>query len=141
MEFPSDIEALVTQYTWAWRAPTHPNWREGSSIIAILQNDPWWQDYIYDIGMKYDEHWTGSSDWDNTWIDWCKDKMIIGPPRRRSDRELTGLDEDYMSEDDVARHYIPWAMTWTERGDHSWCKVRDVPDWAKEEYIRTRNEK
>jgi hypothetical protein len=138
MEFPTDIERLIVEQTWTWRAPLRSNWYEGSSIIAILQNDPWWQDYIYDIGMKYDEHWTGSTDWDNTWIDWCKDKMIIGPPRYRGERELTGVDEEYMTEDDIYRHYIPWTKTWPVPGDHSWCKVRGVPEWAKEEYLATK---
>ncbi len=28
MELPNEITSIITQYAWAWRAPTRPNWRE-----------------------------------------------------------------------------------------------------------------
>ena len=107
------------------------NWREGSSINAILTRDQWWEDYIYSWGNIHN---------DESWIEWCKDKMIIGPPRHRSSREEAELDEDYLTTEDIIRHCRPWSRTWPHPDDHSWCKVREVPDWAKEEFIASKRE-
>ena len=129
MEFPVEITLIVSQYAWAWRAPLRPNWREGSSIIKHLIANRWWMDYVYDRSIVFDE------DMSDTWVEWCRYKLLIGPPRMRSERELCGFDEEYMTREDVDRHFLPWVMTWPEPGDHSWCKVRGVPEWAKEEYL------
>ena len=43
VELPPEITSIIAKYTWAWRAPTRPNWREGSSIIAQVKSDPLWQ--------------------------------------------------------------------------------------------------
>ena len=129
MQLPSEIERLVKEFAQPCAATLRPNWREGSSINTILTCDQWWEDYIFGWGHMHQ---------DQTWEDWCKEKIIIGPPRARSDHELTGFDEDYLVNcrcDDFRRHYVPWAKTWPAPGDHSWCKVRGVPDWAKEEFI------
>ena len=126
MNFPVEISNEIAQYAWAWRAPLRDNWREGSSINAILTRDQWWEDYIYSWGNMHD---------DESWVEWCKDKMIIGPPRHRSSREEAELDEDYLSMEEFRRHFVPWMETWPEPGDHSWCKVRAVPDWAVKEYL------
>ena len=45
MELPDDITSIISEYAWAWRAPTRPNWREGSSIIVLLNSDPIWQEW------------------------------------------------------------------------------------------------
>ena len=132
MEFPAEIERLIVEQTWAWREPLRSDWRSGSPILHILHDDIWWMDYIYDYAMGL-----GTTS-ETTWTDWCQNKLIIGPPRMRSDRELTGFDEDYMNEEDIERHYIPWIHTWPASDDYSWCKVREVPEWAKEEFMRTR---
>ena len=74
----------------------------------------------------------------STWVEWCKDKMIIGPPRHRSSREEAELDEDYLTMEDIIRHCRPWSKTWPHPDDHSWCKVRKVPDWAIREFMEAR---
>ena len=123
MQFPSEIEMLIKQFAQPRAATTHPDWREGSSIIWELVSDPWW--YDFEVHGKAED----------TWVDWCKDKMIIGPPRQRSNREEAELDEHYLPPEDIIRHYLPWSRTWPHPDDHSWCKVRAVPNWAKNEYI------
>ena len=45
MEFPNEITSIITQYAWAWRAPTRLNWREGSSIISLVKSEPLWQEW------------------------------------------------------------------------------------------------
>ena len=105
------------------------DWREGSSIIKILKQDQWWIDY-----RRGRTWWTRR--W--TWVEWCKDKMIIGPPRSRSYHEEAELDEDYLTWDDIIRHCRPWSKTWPHPDDHSWCKVRKVPDWAIREFMEAR---
>lgn len=45
MELPNEITSIITQYAWAWRAPTRPNWREGSSIISLVKSEPLWQEW------------------------------------------------------------------------------------------------
>ena len=45
MELPNEITSIITQYAWAWRAPTRPNWREGSSIISLVKCEPLWQEW------------------------------------------------------------------------------------------------
>ena len=45
MALPDEIISIVAQYTWTWRAPTRPDWRKGSSIIALVKSDPSWQKY------------------------------------------------------------------------------------------------
>ena len=129
MQFPNEIQAIINQYAKPASATLRTDWRKGSSIIGILTRDQWWEDYIYSFGHLHN---------DESWHDWCADKLIIGPPRYRSDRELTGYNEEYMSDHDIQRHYIPWVHTWPRPGDHSWCKVRGVPDWAKQDYIASK---
>ena len=128
MQFPCEIQTIINQYAKPASAMLRENWREGSSINAILTRDQWWKDYIY--GWGYYET--------TTWVEWCKDKMIIGPPRHRSSREEAELDEDYLSWDDINRHCRPWSKTWPHPDDHSWCKVRAVPDWAIREFMEAR---
>lgn len=113
-------------------ATTRSDWRNGSSIIWELVSDPWWYDFE-ECGFLQEGY---------SWVDWCKDKMIIGPPRQRSRREEAELDEDYLSHEDIIRHCRPWSRTWPHPDDHSWCKVREVPKWAKNEFItRVSNQK
>ncbi len=126
MRFPDEIQTIINDYAKPAAAMTREDWREGSSIIELLEQDRWWDDYNWHCIHQSDE---------DTWVEWCKDKMIIGPPRHRSSREEAELDEDYLSDEDIDRHCRPWSRTWPHPDDHSWCKVRAVPDWAKAEYI------
>lgn len=131
MKFPSEIEAIINQYAKPASAMLRENWREGSSIIGILKRDWWWRDFNTARIDYYAEE---------TWITWCRDKMIIGPPRSRSAREEAELDEDYLTMEDIIRHCRPWSKTWPEPDDHSWCRVRAVPEWAIEDFIQKKSE-
>ena len=131
MIFPSEIQTIINQYAKPASAMLRENWREGSSIIGILKQDNWWIDYRRGCGR-----WDGTMNW--TWVEWCEDKMIIGPPRSRSAREEAELDEDYLTWDDIIRHCRPWSKTWPHPDDHSWCKVRKVPEWAIREFMEAR---
>ena len=129
MHFPSEIEAQIKQFAQPCAATTRPDWREGSSIFKLLEQDPWWLDYNCQCLYQGDE--------DTTWVEWCTDKMIIGPPRRRSSREEAELDEDYLTREDIRRHRQPWAWTWPHPDDHSWCTGphhTTLPDWVIREY-------
>ena len=124
---------MVKQFVQPSVATTRLNWREGSSIIELLEQDRWWDDYNWHCLHQCEE---------DTWVDWCRDKMIIGPPRQRSNREEAELDEDYLTQEDIMRHCRPWSRTWPHPDDYSWCKVQAVPNWAKNEYIeRISNQK
>ena len=136
MIFPSEIQAIINQYAKPASAMLREDWREGSSIIGILKQDHWWIDYRTRPCARLATTIRTTTTW--TWIDWCKDKMIIGPPRSRSYREEAELDEDYLSWDDINRHCRPWSKTWPHPDDHSWCKVRAVPDWAIREFMEAR---
>lgn len=108
------------------------NWREGSSIIKILKEDRWWIDY-----RRGRTWWTRR--W--TWVEWCNDKMIIGPPRSRSYREEAELDEDYLNWNDIIRHCRPWSKTWPAPDDRSWCTgphKTTLPDWVKTDYLEAK---
>ena len=135
MQFPPEIEAHIKQFAQPCAATLRPNWREGSIISYLLNNDPWWLDYIDDIFD--DPKWKHGDTY--TWVDWCHNKMIIGDPRRLSDREYARYDFDlyYMTNEDWQRHFVSWRNTWPEPDDYSllspWC--RGVPDWAKEEFL------
>ena len=131
MQFPDEIQTIINDYAKPASAMLREDWREGSSIIKILKQDRWWIDYR----LEYEIVVTWPFTLKGTWVEWCEDKMIIGPPRHRSRREEAELDEDYLTWDDIIRHCRPWSKTWPHPDDHSWCKVRAVPDWAIVEYI------
>ena len=144
MQFPYEIQTIINQYAKPASAMLRENWREGSSIIGILKQDRWWFDYRRECGrvVVYTMVIEGRP-WkdftftlNSTWVEWCKDKMIIGPPRSRSSREEAELDEDYLTMEDIIRHCRPWSKTWPHPDDRSWCKVRGIPDWAEEEFLR-----
>ena len=110
MIFPSEIQTIINQYAKPASAMLREDWREGSSIIKILKQDNWWIEYRRGCGR-----WDGTMNW--SWVEWCENKMIIGPPRR------------------------PWSRKWPkwpEPIDISWCEVRKVPDWAIREFIEAR---
>ena len=141
MAVPSVVESIIADYAWVWRSDLRPNevfadWRKGSSIIKILKEDRWWIDY-----RRGRTWWTRR--W--TWVEWCVDKMILGPPRPRGYREITGYDEDYLMQRFVEgptefdRHYVPWMATWPEPDDKRWLKARGyrgVPEWAAVDFGR-----
>ena len=116
--------ALIREYSkpvQSWRNEFAP------SAQAIHRSD-WWEDYVRGYGRESD---------DQAWSNWCYKKMIIGPPRYRTDREIaiTGLDDEYLSDDDIERHYLQWVDTWPPRGDIRWCSVRGIPEWAIKEFL------
>jgi hypothetical protein len=139
MAVPSAVESIIADYAWVWRSDVRPNevfadWRKGSPSAKLISRDPWWQHYK-EASLVFD-----------SWVEWCVDKMILGPPRPRGYREVTGYDEDYLMQRFVEggatefdRHYKPWMATWPEPEDRSWLKARGnrgVPEWAAEEYRR-----
>jgi hypothetical protein len=129
MKFPPEIETIIKEYAQPRAATLREDWRKGSSINAILTRDQWWEDYIFGWGCMHQ---------DESWLEWCKYKMIIGPPRQRSNIEEAELDEDYLTQEDIIRHCRPWSRTWPHPDDHSWCSGpyrTSLPCWAKNEYI------
>ena len=129
MEFPCEIQTIINDYAKPASAMLRENWREGSSINAIVTRDQWWEDYIFGWGCMHN---------DESWLEWCKYKMIIGPPRHRSSREEAELDEDYLTMEDIIRHCRPWSRTWPAPDDRSWCTgphKTTLPDWVKTEYL------
>ena len=133
MEFPLELQSIINEYAKPASAMLRTDWREGSSIIKILKQDRWWFDY-----RRGRTWWTRR--W--TWVDWCKDKMIIGPPRNLSGDELTGLNEEYLSFEDFWRHSLPWCKTWPDSEDHSWCTGQHhttLPEWVITDYIAETN--
>ena len=141
MEFPCEIQTIINHYAKPAAAMTREDWREGSSIIKILQQDHWWIDYWTSpvvVAMTATAKTAAATTTTWTWVDWCKDKMIIGPPRSRSSREEAELDEDYLNWDDIIRHCRPWSKTWPAPDDRSWCTgphKTTLPDWVKTEYL------
>ncbi len=127
MIFPTEIQTIINDYAKPASAMLREDWREGSSIIKILKQDRWFVDFKWYKDI-----------YEDSWVEWCKDKMIIGPPRHRSSREEAELDEDYLTMDDIIRHCRPWSKTWPHPDDHSWCKVRAVPDWAVKEFLENK---
>jgi hypothetical protein len=143
MQLPNDLETLVKQFTRPLAATLRPNWRDGSETKQALIGCEWWEDYQLDMSKTRVHGWRSTHgpfmhmNPNSTWHDWCYSKMIIGPPRYRSEREITenGLDDEYLQDDDIERHFLPWVDTWPASDDHSWCKPRGVPYWAATEYI------
>ena len=135
MEFPLELQSIINQYAKPASAMLRTDWREGSSIIKILKQDRWWFDY-----RRWSRRWDGTRTW--TWVDWCKDNMIIGPPRNPSSHELFVLNKEYLSFEDYWRHHLPWCKTWPDYDDHSWCTGphhTTLPEWVITEYIAAPN--
>ena len=99
MEFPCEIQTIINDYAKPASAMLRENWREGSSIINILEQDQWWVDYMWSQRQRVEHQMDKDS-----WVEWCKYKMIIGPPRSRSAREEAELDEDYLTRS------LPWVQ-------------------------------
>ena len=89
MQFPCEIQAIINEYAKPASAMLREDWREGSSIIKHLKEDRWWFDYRRECGRReIDPFGVMGGPWkdftftlNSTWVDWCKDNMIIGPPR------------------------------------------------------------
>ena len=136
MEFPCEIQTIINHYAKPASAMLREDWREGSSIIKILKQDRWWIDYRTRPCARAATTIRTTSTW--TWVEWCNDKMIIGPPRSRSYSEEAELDEDYLNWNDIIRHCRPWSKTWPAPDDRSWCTgphKTTLPDWVKTEYL------
>ena len=70
-----------------------------------------------------------------TWVEWCIDKLIIGPPRFRGDHEIMDFDEDYLTSEE--RGYLFWCDNFPSHDDRKWVRnrfPRGVPDWAMDEW-------
>ena len=79
MAVPSVVESIIADYAWVWRSDVPPNevfadWRKGSPSAKHISRDPWWQHYK-EASLVFD-----------SWVEWCVDKMILGPPRPRGYR-------------------------------------------------------
>jgi hypothetical protein len=144
MQFPAEIERIVKEFAQPCVATLRSDWRNGSDTMRALNDCDWWKDYQHDMketrcdGLSYSPYrQVIKMKQDSTWVYWCYSKMIIGPPRYRSDREIagSGLDDEYLNDDDIQRHYCPWVYTWPSHNDRSWCIPSDVPDWAKLEFM------
>lgn len=110
---------------------TRENWREGSKCAEEIQKDRWWKDYTNQRNQHIE-----------TFTDWCDYVMILGPPRARRYYELAERDEDYLTEEDDARHFYPWRETWPACEDHSWCTGAhhtDLPEWVYIDFKRDQN--
>ena len=139
MEFPCEIQTIINHYAKPASAMLREDWREGSSIIKILKQDRWWIDYRTRPCARAATTIRTTSTW--TWVEWCNDKMIIGPPRSRSYSEEAELDEDYLNWNDIIRHCRPWSKTWPAPDDRSWCTgphKTTLPDWVKTDYLAAR---
>ena len=134
MTLPNEIVNEIAQYAWGG-GDISGNWREGSTIINLLKGDRWWKDFE----KTHKQNPWSKIGWDNaTWITWCRFRLIIGPPRGRSERELCELDEDYLTMEEFRRHFVPWIETWPEADDHRWCTGpyrTELPYWAVKEYL------
>ena len=132
MELPRELQSHIIEFADNGPATLRDNWREGSSIFGILKSDWWWRDFNTARNEPIGDYYA-----EETWITWCRDKMIIGPPRSRSYREEAELDEDYLSMEDIIRHCRPWSRTWPHPDDRSWCTGphrTTLPDWVIAEY-------
>ena len=133
MQFPNEIQRIINQYAKPASAMLRADWRQGSSIINILKEDLWWKDYVYERDVMK----VFSENMNDTWCEWCLDKIMIGPPRWRSPSELTNYNHRYMSEHDFQRHHIPWTYTWPAPDDLSWCTgphKTTLSDWVIVEF-------
>ena len=62
----------------------------------------------------------------------------MGKKCARSHREETELNKDYLTWNDVIRHYRPWSKTWPAPDDLSWCTgphKTTLSDWVIVEFI------
>ena len=90
-------------------------WREQSTPSAeALIASHWMQDFW---GDALEDYCDSDSEielelFDLSLLDWLSHRLILGPPRPRSHRELAEMDEDYLTESEFQTHYVPWAKTW-----------------------------
>lgn len=121
------VKTLGLRPLWLIREFSKPAqiWRTESTPSAQALNDsPWMWDF-----------W-GTED-DNL-LDWLSHRLILGPPRYRTGRELAEMDESYLTGDEFLAHYVPWMKTWPHPDDHSWFTGphhTTLPEWVTTEYI------
>ena len=134
MHFPYEIERKIKEYAQPRAATLRADWREGSSNLGSLLSNRWWNDF------KWSSSSSDSFYYQNTWVQWCKHKMIIGPPGWQSHQELAELDQNYLNVNDILYHRNPWLTTWPDYDDFSWCrwKFRNITDWAIREFHATK---
>ena len=116
-------------------------WREQSTPSAeALIASHWMQDFW---GDALEDYCDSDSEielelFDLSLLDWLSHRLILGPPRPRSHRELAEMDEDYLTESEFQTHYVPWAKTWPKSDDLRWCTGphrTTLPEWVISEYI------
>ena len=140
---PHAVQGYILEFSEIGFNGTRLDYQEGTPVCQAMYNDYWWLDYLHDADPDSEGTTTWRSifvDGEETWIEWCQYRMIIGPPRPRGYREICGYNEDYIlnDEEEFNRHYGPWMKTWPEPDDDSWCKARRqhyIPDWAKLDYV------
>jgi hypothetical protein len=141
MQFPSDIETHIKQFAQPCAATLRPNWREGSiTIKAMKDNDNLVSYHLYlqwlverkerrrrrfrlHVGLPAvlrndegrSEKW--SQHGNRTFSQWCRWNNILAPIRPHLNYTccLFGLHGTCV---------------------HGW--ERDVPDWAKQEFLATK---
>ena len=118
------VKTLGLRPLWLISAYSKPvqRWRTESTPSAQALNDsPWMWDF-----------W-GTKDEDDNLLDWLSHRLILGPPRYRTGRELAEMDESYLAGEEFLRHYVPWMKTWPHPDDHSWCTGpyrTTLPEWV-----------
>jgi hypothetical protein len=135
MELPPELQSHICELADNGPATLRPDWRKGSIIIDKLNSNWWWRDF--NTARNERDYYAKE-----TWVVWCRDKFIIGPPCCRSFLEEPELDGDYLSMDDVIRHKCPWFKTWPASEDLSWCSgphKTTLPEWVTDEYKATPN--
>jgi len=121
-------------YQW-WRYHSTPS---AEVLFASEWIQDFWGDAFDDYSERVDPHIMGLELFDLSLLDWLRKRLILGPPRPRSDRELAEMDEDYLTPEEFETHYVPWMKTWPDPDDHSWCSGphrTTLPDWVKRDYI------
>lgn len=102
-------------------------WRTESTPSAQALNDSRW---MWD-------YW-GDGDADENLVEWLEHRLILGPPRYRTGRELAEMDEHYLTGEEFLSHYVPRMKTWSHPHDHRWCTgphhTGAVPEWVISEY-------
>ena len=126
------VKTLGLRPLWLIREFSKPAqiWRTTCTPSAeALYDSDWIQDYWEGENCDTDE--------DDSLLEWLTERLILGPPRARSERELAEMDEDYLTSEEYQAHYVPWMKTWPDPEDLSWCTGpyrTTLPDWVISEY-------
>lgn len=120
-------------YQW-WRYHTTPS---AEAVVASDWIQDFWGDAFDDYSERVDPNIMGLELFDLSLLDWLRHRLILGPPRPRSHRELAEMNEDYLTMSEFHSHYKQWMKTWPDPDDHSWCSGpyrTTLPDWVISDY-------